>query len=153
MAQVSKFCVTAGLAEKWQPTARFMTRVTCRLTAKNQDQLRNPTLSNRVWATFTFFGWGENYSKLHMSQIYQQLLLAPLQMLLKHEVKWQRWKKQQLRQMFTSFKNSFISRLIDKCDSKVTHHSLNARLYYLVIYCSTSVRISDWRHFFLHSFL
>jgi len=24
------------------------------LTAKNRDQLRNPTLSNRVWATFTF---------------------------------------------------------------------------------------------------
>jgi len=26
--------------------------VTCRLTAKNRDQLRNPTLGNRVWATF-----------------------------------------------------------------------------------------------------
>jgi len=25
-----------------------------RLTAKNRDQLRNPTLGNRVWATFTF---------------------------------------------------------------------------------------------------
>jgi len=34
--------------------ARFITHVTCRLTAKNQDQLRNPTLGNRVWATFTF---------------------------------------------------------------------------------------------------
>ena len=32
-----------------------MTHVTCRLAAKNWDQLRNPTLSNRVWATFTFF--------------------------------------------------------------------------------------------------
>ena len=31
-----------------------MTRTTCRLTAKNRDQLRNPTLGNRVWATFTF---------------------------------------------------------------------------------------------------
>ena len=31
------------------------THVTCRLTAKNRDQLRNPTLGNRVWATFTFF--------------------------------------------------------------------------------------------------
>jgi len=31
-----------------------MTQVTCRLTAKNRDQLRNPTLSNRVWASFTF---------------------------------------------------------------------------------------------------
>ena len=32
-----------------------MTHVTCRLTAKNRDQLWNPTLGNRVWATFTFF--------------------------------------------------------------------------------------------------
>jgi len=30
-----------------------MTRVTCRLTAKNRDQLRNPTLGNLVWTTFT----------------------------------------------------------------------------------------------------
>jgi len=38
-----------------------MTHVTCRLTAKNRDQRRNPTLGNRVWATFTFsyfkVGW------------------------------------------------------------------------------------------------
>ena len=32
-----------------------MTHVTCRLTAKNREQLRNPTLGNRVWATFTFY--------------------------------------------------------------------------------------------------
>jgi len=32
-----------------------MTHVTCRLTAKNRDRLRNPTLGNRVWATFTLF--------------------------------------------------------------------------------------------------
>ena len=32
-----------------------MTHVTGRLTAKNQDQLRNPTLGNRVWASFTLF--------------------------------------------------------------------------------------------------
>ena len=31
-----------------------MIHVTCRLTAKNRDQLRNPTFGNRVWATFTF---------------------------------------------------------------------------------------------------
>ena len=31
-----------------------MTHVTCRLTAKNRDQLRNPTLGNRVWAALTF---------------------------------------------------------------------------------------------------
>ena len=36
----------------WQPTARFMTHITCRLTAKNWDQPRNPTLGNRVWASF-----------------------------------------------------------------------------------------------------
>jgi len=32
----------------------LMTHVTCRLTAENRDQLRNPTLGNRLWATFTF---------------------------------------------------------------------------------------------------
>jgi len=32
-----------------------MIHVTCRLTAKNRDQLRNHTLGNRVWATFTFY--------------------------------------------------------------------------------------------------
>ena len=31
-----------------------MTHVTCRLTAKNRDPLRNPTFGNRVSATFTF---------------------------------------------------------------------------------------------------
>ena len=31
---------------------RVMTHVTCRLAAKNRDQRRNPTLGNRVWATF-----------------------------------------------------------------------------------------------------
>jgi len=30
-----------------------MTHVTCRLTATNRDQLRNPTLGSRIWATFT----------------------------------------------------------------------------------------------------
>ena len=34
---------------------RVYDSVTCRLTAKNWDQLRNPTLGNRVWASFTFF--------------------------------------------------------------------------------------------------
>jgi len=31
-----------------------MTHFTCKLTTKNRDQLRNPTLGNRVLATFTF---------------------------------------------------------------------------------------------------
>ena len=30
----------------------------CRLTVKNRDQLRNHTLGNRVWATFTLFYHG-----------------------------------------------------------------------------------------------
>jgi len=32
-----------------------MTHVTCRLTAKNRDQLRKPTLGNRAWANFFTF--------------------------------------------------------------------------------------------------
>ena len=32
-----------------------MAHITSRLTAKNRDQLQNPTLGNRVWVTFTFF--------------------------------------------------------------------------------------------------
>jgi len=41
-----------------------MTYVTCRLTAKNRDQLRNSTLGNRVWATFTFLlGWMNYWKK------------------------------------------------------------------------------------------
>ena len=39
-----------------------MTHVTCRLTAKNRDQLRNPTLGNRVWTTFTFLIQDTQYS-------------------------------------------------------------------------------------------
>ena len=34
-----------------------MIHVTCRLTAKNRDQLRNPTLGNRVCAPFFTFRW------------------------------------------------------------------------------------------------
>jgi len=37
-----------------------MTQVTCRLTAKNRDQLRNPTLGNRVWATFNLFAHAQS---------------------------------------------------------------------------------------------
>jgi len=44
--------VTTGVAESnGSLPPGFMTHVTCRLTAKNWDQLWNPTLSNRVWAT------------------------------------------------------------------------------------------------------
>ena len=44
---------TAGLAESnGSLPLGFMTHATCRLSAKNRDQLWNPTLGNRVWATF-----------------------------------------------------------------------------------------------------
>ena len=33
----------------------------CRLTAKNQDQLRNPMLGNQAWCTFTFLLKPEHY--------------------------------------------------------------------------------------------
>ena len=52
--------VTAGLAE----SNGFMTHVTCRLTAKYRDQLWNPRLGNRVWATLPFF-----YSSLGRSDV------------------------------------------------------------------------------------
>ena len=48
-----------------------MIHVTCRLTAKNRDQLRNPTLGNRVWATFLTYNnpWRQIlHLKLFMSQ-------------------------------------------------------------------------------------
>ena len=47
--------VTAGLAESngSQPPGLWL--VTARLTAKNRDQLWNPTLGSRVWANFFTF--------------------------------------------------------------------------------------------------
>jgi len=42
--------VTAGLAESNDSLP--LTHDTCRLTAKNWDQLQNSTLGSRVWATF-----------------------------------------------------------------------------------------------------
>jgi len=54
--------VTAGRAESngSLPPGLWLT---CRLTAKIQDQLRNPTLGIRVWATF-------NFLRYHNTQIY-----------------------------------------------------------------------------------
>ena len=48
--------VTAGLAESngSLPPGLWLTSHVGRLTAKNRDQLRNHSLGNRVWATFTF---------------------------------------------------------------------------------------------------
>jgi len=44
-----------------------MTHVTCRLTARNRDQLRNRTLGNRAWATFTFLDSKLNGTEMHIS--------------------------------------------------------------------------------------
>jgi len=50
--------------KKWQPTAGLMTHVTCRLTAKNRDQLRSPTLGNIGGGAGghspQWRGWGHN---------------------------------------------------------------------------------------------
>jgi len=50
-----------------------MIHVTCRLTAKNLDQLRNPTLGNRVWATF--FSFIGNYA-LNMFTVQPRIQIA-----------------------------------------------------------------------------
>jgi len=46
-------CVCVCVCVCARARSRVCVCVTCRLTAKNRDQVRNPTLSNRVWATFT----------------------------------------------------------------------------------------------------
>ena len=58
-------------------TAGFMTHVTCRLTAKNRNQLRNPTLSSRVWAIFTFLQWF-----VELTQVGSAKTDEPIEMLL-----------------------------------------------------------------------
>jgi len=47
-----------------------MTHLTCRLTAKNRDQLRNPTLGNRVWATFAFYVTSAKHSSVLVLSVY-----------------------------------------------------------------------------------
>ena len=55
-----------------------MTHITRRLTAKTRDQLRNPTLCNRVWATFTFLlRWSIHLSMFHTLLLLLLLLLHP----------------------------------------------------------------------------
>jgi len=46
-----------------------MTHAICRLTAKN------PTLSNRVWATFTFLNWLINFVKMQNTSFAANKLL------------------------------------------------------------------------------
>jgi len=48
----------------------MMTHVTCRLTAKNRDRLRNPTLGNRVRAAFTFLDVRAVYITQRLSDRY-----------------------------------------------------------------------------------
>ena len=51
------FLISAHLGSPGQRAIKRVCVCVCvkhRLTAKNRDQLRNHTLGNRVWATFTF---------------------------------------------------------------------------------------------------
>ena len=57
--------VTAGLAES-----------NSSLTAKNWDQLRNPTLGNRVWATFTCVLCHALHKMWHLSSIFYGLCIC-----------------------------------------------------------------------------
>ena len=59
----------------------FVTHVTCRLTAKNRDQLRNPTLGNRMWVgylylftTYTLTTWHCPHSPAGRAAINRYLL-------------------------------------------------------------------------------
>ena len=47
-----------------------MTHVTCRLTAKNQDQLWNPTLGSRVWAIFLTYDLSYDHHKFIVRSTY-----------------------------------------------------------------------------------
>ena len=46
-----RLCFSNDVSEAW---IHGCTHIICRLTAKNWDQLRDPTLGSRVWATFIF---------------------------------------------------------------------------------------------------
>jgi len=55
-------CLELGALPFWYRLTRVVPEkgplnvcVTCRLTTKNRDQLRNPMLGNRVWATFASY--------------------------------------------------------------------------------------------------
>jgi len=52
-----------------------MTHVTCRLTAKNLEQLRDPTLGNRVWATF--IPTGSKRSHREFTSSWQNVAVSP----------------------------------------------------------------------------
>jgi len=57
-----------------------MAHVTYRLTAKNRDQLRNPTLGNRVWATFYIYLYVRlslAYLRNYTRAIFAKILLRP----------------------------------------------------------------------------
>jgi len=51
-----------------------MSHITCRLTAKNLDQLRDPTLGNQVWATFLYINCRKCYNKGFDSKLTRKLL-------------------------------------------------------------------------------
>ena len=46
----------------WSINFSLSLSLTCGPTVTNRDQLRNPTLGNRVWATLTFLGQSQTFS-------------------------------------------------------------------------------------------
>jgi len=75
-----------------------MTHVTCRLTAKNQDQLRNPMLGNRVRATFTlplpFLNWGCRLTQVDLCNGHTKVvvvLVVVLFVVRRSERQWNWW--------------------------------------------------------------
>jgi len=66
-----------------------MTHTTCRLTAKNRDQLWNPTLSNRIQATFTFTFLRHHEHEMQVSNIEEiKQQVSELQQTINTEFKW-----------------------------------------------------------------
>ena len=60
-----------------------MTHITCRLTAKIRDQLRNHTLGNRVWASFTFYPYWDTDCA---SENKHQSVLIPTFVFVRHKI-------------------------------------------------------------------
>jgi len=95
-----------------------MTHVTCRLTAKNWDQLRNPTLGGRLWAIFTFLlrpKAAHNTSQLQRQKKYYKLKTKIHKKLETIRQITERMKSWYMHQFTTVFSNDFqICSLISK---------------------------------------
>jgi len=78
--------VTAGLAESNGSLPRVYDSRHLQANCQNRGQLRNPTLGNRVWATFTFFTLGvvpwanvshaPDYSSIGSAFLAQQIVVT-----------------------------------------------------------------------------